>query len=186
MALALAKMGVPRLVVWDDDDVSEHNIPMSAYRVKDFMRPKVEALKDLVKEGSGLTIEVRKEKYLGQEPLSGDVVACVDSMESRQLIWRAARMNPDVGLLVDTRTAGKLLWVFAVCPTDPDDIDRYGRHTSYGTREAEPHMCGKHGFMPMSYLAAAWAAEALTSWWMSGTKTLHRTTLVADATEEEQ
>lgn len=179
VAVALAKMGVPRLVVWDDDDVSDHNLAMSAYRMKDFMRPKVEALREIVLEASGLEIAVRREKYVGQEPLEGAVVACVDTMEARQAVWKAVRMDPAVDILVDTRTAAKLLWVFAVCPTDPDDVERYDPHVAYGTRQAAPHMCGEHGFMPMSYLAAGHAVSALTSWWMSGIKELHRKELVA-------
>ncbi len=186
MAVALAKMGVPKLVVWDDDDVSEHNIPMSAYRVKDFMRSKVDALKEIVKEASGLAIEIRKEKYVGQERLEGAVVACVDTMDARQAIWKGVRMDPAVDILIDTRTASKLLWVFSVCPCDPDDVDYYDRHVAYGTREAAPHMCGHHGFMPMSYMAAGLAAGNLTSWWMSGKKDLHRIELVATPAAQEE
>ena len=186
VAVALAKMGVPELVVWDDDDVSEHNIAMSAYRMKDFMRPKVEALREIVLETSGLRIGIRKEKYAGQERLSGAVVACVDSMDARQGIWKAVRMDPDVSILIDTRTAGQLLWVFSVCPCDPDDAAYYDHHVSYGTKEAAPHMCGTHGWMPMSLMAAAHATANLTSWWMSGRKDLHRKDIVADPTPLEE
>lgn len=179
MAVALAKMGVPSLEVWDDDDVSEHNIAMSAYRMKDFMRPKVEALREIVKEASGLTIEIRKEKYAGREPLKGAIVVCVDTMEARQAVWKRVRMDPEVSILIDTRTAGKLLWVFAVAPCDPDDAEYYDHHVAYGSKQAAPHMCGLHGFMPMSYAAASLAVSNLTSWWMSGIKDLHRKELVA-------
>lgn len=186
VAVALAKMGVPELTVWDDDDVSEHNLAMSAYRMKDFMRPKVEALREIVREASGLIIAIRKEKYDGREPLTGAIVACVDSMESRQAIWKRVRMDPEVGILIDTRTAGKLLWVFAVSPCDPDDVGYYDHHVAYGSRQAAPHMCGQHGFMPMSYMAAGLAVSSLTSWWMSGIKELHRKELVASAANAQE
>ncbi len=179
-------MGVPELTVWDDDDVSEHNLAMSAYRMKDFMRPKVEALREIVREASGLIIAIRKEKYDGREPLTGAIVACVDSMESRQAIWKRVRMDPEVGILIDTRTAGKLLWVFAVSPCDPDDVGYYDHHVAYGSRQAAPHMCGQHGFMPMSYMAAGLAVSSLTSWWMSGIKELHRKELVASAANAQE
>jgi len=182
VAVALAKMGVPRMTVWDDDDVSEHNVPMSAYRLKDFMRPKVEALREIVKEASGLVIDIRQEKYVGREPLEGAVIACVDTMEARQAVWKAVRMDPNVDILIDTRTAGKILWVFSVCPCDPDDAEYYDPHVAYGSKQAEPHMCGRHGFMPMSYRAAGLVAENLTSWWMSGMKDLHRKEMVAEPT----
>ncbi len=172
-------MGVPRIDVWDDDDVSEHNIPMSLYRPKDHMTPKVEALREIVEEFSGLTIGIHHARYEGQLPLAGPVIVCVDAMDARRKIWESVRMNPNVDLLIDTRTAGKLLWVFSVCPCDPDDAAYYDHHVAYGTREAAPHMCGLHGFMPMSLMAAAHVAENLTSWWMSGIKELHRKQLVA-------
>lgn len=184
VAFALGKMGVPALDVWDDDEVSEHNPPMSIYRPKDFMKSKVEALRRIVKEFSGLTIGIHREKYEGQAPLKGTVVVCVDSMDARRKIWKSvvgtpSRLNPEVDLLIDTRTAEKLLWVFAVCPGDPDDVAYYDHHVSYGTREAEPHWCGKHGFMPMALKAAGKVTENLTSWWMSGIKELHHKELVA-------
>jgi len=186
VALALAKMGVPKLKVWDDDDVSEHNVPMSLYRPKDFMRPKVDALREIVEEFSGLVIDAHRAKYEGETPLEGSVVMCVDSMDARRRIWKAVcRMDTDVDLLIDTRTAAKLLWVFSIRPYDPDDA-YYAHHVSYGTREAAPHMCGTHGFMPMSLMAAACVAENLTSWWMSGKKEMHRRQLVASPSAAEE
>ncbi len=178
VAVALAKMGVP-LTIWDDDDVSEHNVPMSAYGPSDFMRPKVAALAAIVKAASGLEIKIRRERYADAK-LEGVVVLCVDSMEARQSVWKQIRNNPEVDLLVDTRTAGQLLWVFAVSPCDPDDVDYYDGHVSYGSREAEEHFCGLHGFMPMSFRAAGAVGSALTSWWMKGTKKLHHKELVVE------
>jgi len=186
VAFAIAKMGVPKLDVWDDDDVSEHNVPMSMYRPKDFMSPKLKALRKIVKDFSGLTIGIHPAKRADQEPFSGTVILCVDGMDARRGIWKHVRMNPDVDLLIDTRTAGKLLWVFAVCPCDPDDVAYYDHHVSYGTREAAPHMCGNHGFMPMSLKAAGKVTENLTSWWMSGIKELHHKELVASPTARQE
>lgn len=188
--MALAKIGVPELTVWDDDEVSEHNIPMSAYRVKDHMRSKVEALQEIVEDASGLKIGIRKERYAGQEPPKGALVVCVDSMDERRIVWQAVKRFVEkdpasIDILIDTRTAGKLLWVLSVCPFDPDDAAYYEHHVSYKKSQAAPHMCGLHGFMPMSYLAAARAVEDLTTWWMSGIKELHRRELIASPTAQE-
>lgn len=172
-------MGVPRLIVWDDDSVSEHNVPMSIYRPKDLARPKVDALREIIAEASGLAIETRRTRYEGQEPLTGSIVVCVDTMQARQLVWKQVRMQPAVDLLIDTRTAAKKLWVLAINPCDPDDVAHYDHHTRYGTREAAPHMCGKHGFMPMSFLAAGKVVENLTTWWTSGIKEQHHRQMVA-------
>lgn len=178
-------MGVPKLDVWDDDDVSEHNVPMSLYRPQDFMSSKVASLRKIVRDFSGMAIDVHQAKYEEQK-LFGTVVVCVDSMDARRAIWKQARLNPDVDLLIDTRTAGKLLWVFAVNPCDPDDAAYYDHHVSYGTREAAPQMCGQHGLMPMSLKAAGKVTENLTSWWMSGIKELHYKELIVSPTTTQE
>lgn len=201
-----AKMGVRRVTIWDDDEVSDHNVPMSGYRPSDIARGKADALIEILAgdfgialpRGSeepyrdwigrlvealrteyGFEIVAHRRRYAG-EPLEGVVVMCVDSMESRHAVWAAVRDNPAVDLLVDTRTAAELLWVFAVCPLDPDDKEYYDHHVSYGSKEAEEHFCGQHGLMPVSLRAAGAVGSALTSWWMKGTKKLHHKELVVD------
>src|SRR5207244_2983363 len=60
-ALALAKMGCSRLTVYDPDLVEPHNLPNQFYRLKDSARPKVEALRDLIRSFTGLEIVALQE-----------------------------------------------------------------------------------------------------------------------------
>lgn len=170
VAVMVAKMGVTSLTVYDHDSVESHNIPMSEYRYGlDLMRPKVHALREIVELSSGLVIEDRYKAWEG-EPLKGTVVCCVDKMEVRQAIWKQVRMDPQVELLVDTRTCDKFVQVFAVNPCDIEDCEEYEYYLRYSTKEAAPAMCGRHSTKFIASLAAARACENLTGFWMSGTK----------------
>jgi hypothetical protein len=170
VAVMVAKMGVTSLTVYDHDSVESHNIPMSEYRHgTDLMRPKVDALRDIVMQSSGLEIDARYKAWDG-ESLQGAVICCVHDMETRQAIWKKVRMDPTVELLVDTRTSDKFVQVFAVNPCDIEDGEMYEYYLRYSTKEAAPAMCGRHSTKFIASLAACRACENLTSFWMSGTK----------------
>jgi hypothetical protein len=175
VACMLAKMGVPALTIWDGDTIESHNVPMSAYRAGDIGVRKVDALGELIAEQSGLRIEKIARMYAG-EPLRGAVVASVDSMEARKAIWEAVKLDPAVDVLVDTRTAAELVSVFAVRPCDPEDIDFYERFL-YPSSEAVRPMCGLHGIIFQSAIAASAACSGLTSWWTKGRTVRHFTML---------
>ncbi len=168
---SLAKIGVERLRVFDHDCVESHNICMSAYRPADLGVYKVRALAEIVREQSGLDIVAEERRYAG-EPLRDAVVACVDSMAARRLIWEAVRQNPNVGILVDTRVAIELVSVFAVNPSDQDDIAYY-EHFLYPDEAALRPMCGEHGLDPVAKMATALAVMSLTNVWTYGKTRRH-------------
>lgn len=167
----LAKMGVTQITVYDPDFVESHNIPMSIYRPCDLARPKVEALKDIVEEATGVIIKTHHVAYDGA-PLKGVVIVCVDTMEARQAIWRSIKnaLTVDVPIMLDTRVSAELVWVFAIDPEDPDDAELYEIHLRYSTKETAPPMCGLHGIDYVSKRAAGIVCIQLTSWWQHGTK----------------
>ena len=122
--VALAKMGLGDLTVYDDDLVTDHNLPNQFYREVDVGRPKVEALAEIVHAFAGISIKGHQEKYTHQV-LAGLVVSAVDSMDARRTIWRRVRMNPAVVLFIDARMGAEVARVFTVDPTDPDDLRQY-------------------------------------------------------------
>lgn len=167
----LAKMGVTDITVYDPDFVESHNIPMSIYRPKDLARPKVEALKDIVEEATGVVITTHNIAYSGQ-PLKGVIIMCVDTMEARQLVWKSIKDSPtiDVPILFDTRVSAELVWVFGINPEDPEDEELYQHHIKYSTKETAAPLCGLHGIDYVSKRAAGIVCIGLTSWWQRGTK----------------
>ncbi len=160
------------VTVYDADNVESHNIPMSVYRQADLARSKVDALREIVREQTGAEIKAIPRMYAGEPLHGGSVVCCVDNMEARKEIWRAAKMNPGIDLLVDTRIAEELVSVFAVRPYHPDDIAYY-EHFLYPSSKANRITCGRHGIIYVSALAASVAVAALTRFWKIGKTRLH-------------
>jgi len=122
--LALAKMGCTNLWVYDFDTVENHNLPNQLYREADIGRPKVEALRDMVREFTGCEVKAFNERTDGKG-LSGIVVFAVDSMDERMKLWEGIKYNPRVPLLIDGRMGAEVMRVLSVVPTDPDDVRRF-------------------------------------------------------------
>ena len=137
--VTLAKIGCSDVTVWDDDlleEVNVHNQLCKAFRVGS---PKVEALKELVEELTGTTIQAEYRLYQGQR-LQGVVVAAVDSMDVRKAIWKRVRLNFQVPLFLDARMGAEFARLYALRPTDLDAVGFYETNL-YGSEEAEPLPC---------------------------------------------
>lgn len=171
IALNLARIGCGSITVWDGDSVASHNIPMSVYRQRDLARPKVAALQEIIGEAMDVSITTHQCMYAG-EPLRGAVVACVDTMEARALIWKQVRNNALVDLFIDTRIAAEFISVFAIRPCNPADSTYYEAHLYPSHKAAAPY-CGLHGIVYVSGTAANAACAALTEWWSLRTTNKH-------------
>ena len=167
LVLELASVGCTEITVWDSDDVASHNVPMSAYRRIDLGRFKTVALKEIVRDKSGVEIKVVQRMY-NDEPLRGTVVSCVDWMDERKKIWKQVKNNPLVDLFVDTRTAIELLEVYAIQPCNREDVAFYETRL-YPSSDAIRPQCGVHGISPVTSITAGVAAAALTRFWKKGT-----------------
>lgn len=172
VVLAAAKMGVSNITVYDPDYVESHNIPMSAYRPCDLGVQKVQALKELVWEHAGIEIVTIPKMYDGQR-LKNTIVACVDTMESRMLIFANIKKNPLVDLLIDTRISQEFLSIFAIEPNDPKDVEFYKPFVGYISDDATEIMCGTHGIAPISMKAASVVCANLINFWQNGKKERH-------------
>lgn len=173
----LPKIGVQDITVYDGDAVESHNIPPSAYRIQDLGVFKALALAEIVREQSGISVNAVPKMYEG-EPLRDAVVACVDTMEARKLVWTSVKMNPLVPIFIDTRVAEELVFVFSVNPSDPDDIAYYEHFLSYSSDEAVRPLCGRHGIVYVAAMAAVAVCANLTSQWSRGRKRRHLKALV--------
>jgi hypothetical protein len=125
VALAVAKMGCRRLTLYDPDLIQPHNLPNQVYRLGDIGRPKVEALAELLGEFASPAVQAIQAAVAGQH-LDGVVVSAVDSMASRERIWRdSIRYRGSVPLYIDARMGAEVCRVLTVRPCDPDDVRRY-------------------------------------------------------------
>jgi hypothetical protein len=119
-ALSLAKMGMENITVFDFDSVEVENLNAQFYRFKDIGRKKVEALRDLVEEFTGVRLRIFAEKYAGEVPFKGILIAAVDSMKARELIHFAHRDRHDV-VLLDPRMAVETAILHIVKPAIDQD-----------------------------------------------------------------
>lgn len=112
-ALALAKMGVRYLEVWDDDFVSEENLATQLHRLSDVGMEKVFALKDLLAEFSDDTyVEPVPGRVTAQTGISGQIIiSAVDSIAARKAIW-AALGNFD--WYIDARMGAEIAQIFCL------------------------------------------------------------------------
>ena len=109
--LALAKCGATDITVWDDDSVESHNLPNQWFRLSDLGRPKVQALKVLVKEMTGVDIKVVQERFQG-DGASEVTICAVDSMDVRIQLWR--QLHPRPAMYVDARMGAEVGKVMCV------------------------------------------------------------------------
>jgi molybdopterin/thiamine biosynthesis adenylyltransferase len=118
-SLALAKMGVGKLKVYDDDGVTDHNLPNQFYRVADAEQSKykVEALQEIIRDFSGTEIEIKRQMFDDEHDHTLNtnlVIAATDSITSRRYVWeRYLRSRTCVGFL-DARMGGEYGVVYAV------------------------------------------------------------------------
>jgi hypothetical protein len=171
VAHGIAKMGVTGITVYDGDSVSSANQPVSIYRTRDIARPKTDALAEIIEDATGTRITANSRPFEGTEPLSKSVICCVDTMAARKVVWKAVKAaGLGVNLFIDTRIVTELIWVFAIDPHDPEDVELYEHNLRYDDEEVAKPACGNSAIDYVSKRAASAAEANLTRWWRYGTK----------------
>jgi molybdopterin/thiamine biosynthesis adenylyltransferase len=128
-AIVLAKMGVGYMNIFDDDVVSEENLPTQMHLMDDLGRPKVDALAYLINAFSDDTrVFASQERItLGSHISNQIIIAAVDSIQARKEIWNASfdeLGQPMFNWYIDPRMAAEEAQVYCV---SRDDIDWYDR-----------------------------------------------------------
>ncbi len=138
-ALALARMGLRKFVIYDADTVEAHNLSSQAYCPADVGQLKVDMLAEHMQAVNPLVyVDARAEMYEGARcgPL---LISAVDNLESRRAM--AANVPPDT-FVVDGRMGGGQIelhsqraadWAATIPETASDDPcgARFISYTSY-------------------------------------------------------
>ena len=139
-ALALTKLGVEHLTVYDNDTVESHNIPNQFYKeVAHEGLPKVGALQEVVKEFNGVTIGAVRGLYVKQK-LDEVVVVATDSMSSRKLVFDQFCKQKSAKYLIEARMGGELGFVYGVDKKNKQQMKLY-KKTWYSDAQATPIAC---------------------------------------------
>lgn len=126
-ALALAKCGVKRLTIYDNDVVGPENIGPQMYGPQTIGQPKVLALRRfLEKQAPWCDVSTSREFYRGERIDADIMVAAVDSLEVRQTIWDGVKENsPQIRVIIDPRMGAEVLTVISVLVHEEEDHDWY-------------------------------------------------------------
>lgn len=168
----LARVGIDDITIYDGDDIESHNIPCSRFSQHDLTRYKVNAIARRLNFELGVIVKEHTERYTGQGHLRGCVIASVDTMAARKLIWDNVRMNPLVDIFLDTRVAEKFFTIFCVRPTNRDDIEHYQKYL-YDDANTHKQACGRHGIITVASIVAAETVERLCAHLSCDTVKLH-------------
>ena len=121
-ALALAKMGIPRLYLYDGDTIEDINIPTQLLKISDIGLRKVHSVGKMLKEfsdevsGEGYAYRVKENTNL---PESLITISSVDSITSRKAIWEAVAAGTGKWYL-DARMGAEVFQLYTVDTANPD------------------------------------------------------------------
>lgn len=128
-ALALAKLGIPRFYLYDNDTIEDVNIPTQLLKISDIGMRKVHSVGSMLKEfsdevsGEGMTYRVEETTSL---PGSVITISSVDTITSRKAIWEAVKASSGRWYL-DARMGAEVFQLYTV---DTADSDWYVDHLS--------------------------------------------------------
>lgn len=141
VVLALAKLGIKDIEVYDFDIVEEHNIANQLYSIHDIGKKKVVALQEIVKHNTGINITVLDERFVNQR-VEGYFCVMVDSMASRKEIFlNSIKLKTSVVLAVEPRMGLDMMRLYNIEPLNVASHKAY-EDTLYGDDVAEVSACG--------------------------------------------
>lgn len=166
-AMAMAKAGFKKFILYDDDIVSVENIGPQMFGWKHLGMPKPEALRDLLCEFSPVetqNVVCINERVVGKTVLKpfGTMVA-VDNMAARKLVWSLAKNKLPV--LIDGRIGGQEIHVYSVRPKDYAHQTWY-ETTLYSDEQAVELPCTERNVAYVGLFVGAMVAKAATAYYM--------------------
>ena len=156
-ALALAKMGVGGITIYDHDSIETHNIPNQFYPEMLIGRNKAEALADVVMSFSGLAIVGVPTKWEGKTAFDGCgiIISSVDNMDARKALWEAHK-GKEV-LFIDPRMGAQVMLIYTIRAWVEEDQKLYER-SLHPQSEAVPEPCTARTIIYTVLLVAGFVA----------------------------
>lgn len=114
-ALTIGKMGIPRIVVYDDDGVADHNLPNQFFKKTDLKKYKVSALKDIVEEFSDASVLAIPSKFTSTTTVHETImIVATDSMASRKMAWEKFKRSKKARIYIEARMGAELGMVYTI------------------------------------------------------------------------
>jgi sulfur carrier protein ThiS adenylyltransferase len=172
VAIQLAAVGVGAMELIDFDTVDPENLAPQAYWEKDLGRLKVEATADVCRElHPQMKVEIHAERFRrssvktiaafddrrGDQKLA--VFACVDSIETRRLIWQT--LQPRIDFWADGRMSAEVLRVLT---SDSPASDNHYATTLFSEAQAYAGSCTAKSTVYTASIAAGLMLSQFTRW----------------------
>lgn len=155
VSLNLAKMGFENQTIIDFDNVEIENMNSQMYPYSAIGSPKVLALKQMLMDFANVDATARCEKY-EKGIFPGIVIAAVDSMAVRKLLWENHKQkSPGTKLFIDPRMGAEHALCYAMNPMSEKDGVTY-EATLYTDEGAVQERCTAKATI---YCAAALSAH---------------------------
>lgn len=165
-ALQLAALGVPAMTLYDPDTVAVENLANQGFSPNDLESFKVDAVGNACHEQCPLLeLHAKRERFKKSSardwPKNQElcVFVCVDSIETRRLIWDAVRGI--AAFYADGRSASEVVRVLASdCPA----VDTVYSQSLFRAGEAFAGSCGARGTIYSANIAAGLMVGQFTRW----------------------
>lgn len=162
--LALAKLGVRKIRVFDFDRVEAGNQPNQLYGLSCVGDYKVKALNHHVKELADVVISTAPRRLRPSDHLSGIVIGAVDSMASRKAIWNLVkRDSANVQLYIDGRIGGQVIRVLSAQPRIKRQAQKYEASLTHEHLVAQLK-CTERAIIDVSFVVASLIVRAYRLW----------------------
>ena len=165
LALQLVTMGVSNLYLVDPQDVDVENLGAQGFREKDLGRKKVDAVAEAMVEINSTilvcTHAVRfQREHIPDLDEDGKIVvcSCVDDMNVRRTIWRAAKLSH---LFMDSRMGAEVARVITVADSKGE---QYYPKTLFSQSEMYQEPCTAKTTIYCASIQAGMMAAQFTKW----------------------
>lgn len=160
VAVQLAAVGIPWLQLIDFDRVEESNLASQGYLEADLGRTKVAATGEMcLGLNPALALHTVDERFRRSREVGDVLFACVDSIETRKLIWESTRDRVD--FFCDARMSAEVVRIVTVA-----DAGGRGHYptTLFRPEEAHAGACTAKSTIYTANIAAGLAVGQFTKW----------------------
>ena len=159
-ALQLSALGVPHLRLVDVDQVEVANLAPQGYLASDLGRAKVEAVAEQCRAiNPAIQLETFGRRFNRSVPRSDVVFCCVDSINTRKLIYEQVRQSAQ--LFVDARMSAEVVRALA---TDSEAAGNRYPQTCFGREQAYAGSCTAKSTIYTANIAAGLVVTQFTRW----------------------
>ena len=165
LALQFATMGVSTLYLVDPQDVDVENLGAQGFREKDLGKTKIDAVTEAVVEINSTILVCAHAARFQKEHVpdldeDGKIVvcSCVDDMNARRKIWRAARLSH---LFMDSRMGAEVARVITVADSKGE---QYYPKTLFSQSEMYQEPCTAKTTIYCASIQAGMMAAQFTKW----------------------